>query len=405
MGPPVCTLALEPAEHPMGFTESGGLVVTTKPSLNGRRRFGIWDAVTGGKRHDLVGPLARANDAVSLPQGVIVGLVPAEDEDATSIEVLDLASGQRRTLECNCKRVLTIHDDRPWVALSESGPLSAPTTVKVFDFRTGELVLECIAKPGARRLFHCQFTEGDELLLISGDPENDPTADVSMEIARYSTTRGELERRNVVQRRSIGPPVRGGRAVGSRVTGRLGQVEVAEIMTGRILFRSADLSQRITEDWSLPVFLSATGRRLLNTSGSLWSVDDGRAVWRESLIDGYIDQEPTTRAFLVLEHWHPVLEWLYLSEEPSSRAVRDMENGAVRRRYQGTSEYWQGMLRTASADGRRFVDSEGNVYQPSLANWPLLVCCQTILALPLILLWAALRWRCHRRLRLATPAP
>jgi len=39
---------------------------------------------------------------------------------------------------------------------------------------------------------------------------------------------------------------------------------------------------------------------------------------------------------------------------------------------------------------------------PLPVNWPLLTLCQTILALPLILLWAALRWRRNRRLRLVS---
>jgi len=80
-------------------------------------------------------------------------------------------------------------------------------------------------------------------------------------------------------------------------------------------------------------------------------------------------------------------------------AVRDMESGTVRRRFQGTSAYWPGMLTTVSADGHRLVDPKGNVYEPSNANWPLLAICQTILALPLILLWLALLWRRKRRER------
>jgi hypothetical protein len=401
MEQPVFSLALEADEHPLGFTDGGRLVVTTQDPANGRRRFGIWDARTGEKRHDLVGPLVRCNDAISLRQGLVVGFVPVADSDATAVEVLDLASGLRRELEGDSERVLTIHEARPWVALSDAGPLGKTTKVSVFDIQTGRLLLTCSGKPDARWLFHCQFTEGDEILLFSGDPLNDPLADVSLEVGRFSVGRGELERRQVVLKRSIAPPVRGGRAVGKLVTSRTGQVEVAEVMTGRIVFRSADHLQRASgnEDWSMPVKLSVTGRRLLNTAGSLWSLDEGRTVWTESPIDQYVDQEPTPETFLVWEDWQPVLKWFRLSLEATSMAVRDMESGTVRRRFQGTSAYWPGMLTTVSADGHRLVDPKGNVYEPSNANWPLLAICQTILALPLILLWLALLWRRKRRER------
>jgi hypothetical protein len=48
------------------------------------------------------------------------------------------------------------------------------------------------------------------------------------------------------------------------------------------------------------------------------------------------------------------------------------------------------------------ADLRGVVYRYPTVNWPLLALCQTILALPLVLLWAMLRWR---RMRMASAMP
>jgi len=58
-----------------------------------------------------------------------------------------------------------------------------------------------------------------------------------------------------------------------------------------------------------------------------------------------------------------------------------------------------------SEDGAFAANGDGSVYLGWSVNWPLLALCQTILALPLVLLWAVLRWWQKRRLRLASVAP
>jgi len=58
-----------------------------------------------------------------------------------------------------------------------------------------------------------------------------------------------------------------------------------------------------------------------------------------------------------------------------------------------------------SEDGAFAASVTGNVYLGHSVNWPLLALCQAILALPLILFWAILRWRRKRRLRLERVSP
>jgi hypothetical protein len=59
----------------------------------------------------------------------------------------------------------------------------------------------------------------------------------------------------------------------------------------------------------------------------------------------------------------------------------------------------------ADSAGTLLVNDDGSVYRlPPGANWDLLAVCQTILALPLVLTWLAVRWWRKRRLRLAGAA-
>src|SRR5262245_44330804 len=57
-----------------------------------------------------------------------------------------------------------------------------------------------------------------------------------------------------------------------------------------------------------------------------------------------------------------------------------------------------------SADGTKIVEYHEDACVrrfPPRVDWSLLAICQTILALPLVLLWTVLRWRRMRRTRLA----
>lgn len=58
-----------------------------------------------------------------------------------------------------------------------------------------------------------------------------------------------------------------------------------------------------------------------------------------------------------------------------------------------------------NADQTLLGDSDGLIYEYPKVNYPLLALCQTILALPLVLLWSGLRWRRKRRRRLARVSP
>ena len=59
---------------------------------------------------------------------------------------------------------------------------------------------------------------------------------------------------------------------------------------------------------------------------------------------------------------------------------------------------WTALPERISSDGVLWLTSDFNIFTVPSPNWPLLALCQSILALPLILLWAMLRWRRKRRM-------
>jgi hypothetical protein len=90
----------------------------------------------------------------------------------------------------------------------------------------------------------------------------------------------------------------------------------------------------------------------------------------------------------------------YLKDDWRTIVMVERGTGAVFKRF-----WWTDFMKLEfeSADGTLVAGNQGAIYHAPPVNWPILALCQTILALPLIMLWAVLRWRRQRRL-LATTA-
>lgn len=106
------------------------------------------------------------------------------------------------------------------------------------------------------------------------------------------------------------------------------------------------------------------------------------------------------RRFGVMEFWTiSVGTW---STTPQTFSLRSMSDARM------VGRLWERPLVCSSA-GELCVDGDNNfqkVYELlPRANYPLLALCHSILALPLVLLWAFLRWRRIRRHRLANVQP
>jgi hypothetical protein len=96
------------------------------------------------------------------------------------------------------------------------------------------------------------------------------------------------------------------------------------------------------------------------------------------------------------DHW--VTPWK-IPWEWQTVAIRDAYGRVVEREW---AIQWNDH---ESSDGAFVADDKGTVYRHAAVNYRLLTLCQTILALPLVLLWAILRWRRKRKLRLASVQP
>jgi hypothetical protein len=90
----------------------------------------------------------------------------------------------------------------------------------------------------------------------------------------------------------------------------------------------------------------------------------------------------------------------YLKDDWRTIVMVERGTGTVLKRF-----WWTDFMKLEfeSADGTLVAGNQGAIYHAPPVNWPILALCQTILTLPLIMLWAVLRWRRQRRL-LATTA-
>ena len=134
-------------------------------------------------------------------------------------------------------------------------------------------------------------------------------------------------------------------------------------------------------------------------AGALREVGKGRVLWRagtsETLVEGVDDR------FLVRERWHESWKRWLPRLQYESFAHRSMETGKLLCR---TPVGAGCVTRRCNASRTLAVLDDGAVHPyPPRVNWLLLALCQSILALPLVLLWAILKWRRCRRLAEAAP--
>jgi hypothetical protein len=132
----------------------------------------------------------------------------------------------------------------------------------------------------------------------------------------------------------------------------------------------------------------------------VWRVDG--LPWRKGdAEDLYLHDGDS--AFYVVERWHHWWNGLEPEARFTTMALRSVQSGDLICRT--TYDQWIERENTNAA-ATLGVKSDGTVHSlPHRVNWPLLALCHSILALPIVLLWAVLRWRRKRRLRLASLAP
>jgi len=148
-----------------------------------------------------------------------------------------------------------------------------------------------------------------------------------------------------------------------------------------------------------PPVLAASGRRVLESpAGTLFDVASGAALWRAGSHETLV-LPADSNSFVVREDWSRLWSRFLPGLPYATLACRSVETGKLLRRTPSDLLLADQRLNAA---GTLTVLKNGDVRRlPLRVNWPLVAFCQTILALPLILLWMVLRWRRKRQLRLA----
>jgi hypothetical protein len=129
---------------------------------------------------------------------------------------------------------------------------------------------------------------------------------------------------------------------------------------------------------------------------SIYEVGTGRILWRthpfESVTNSHGEDD-----FLVEEKWHELWAKWFPNLKFETVACRSLEDGSLINR---TAAEKPIQSRFSNVSRTLIAFSDGRVHRlPFLVDWNLLALCQTILALPLILLWAVLRLRRRRAAR------
>jgi len=359
--PCIAKLSFSSPERSLGFTDGDYLLATLRWAANdagGETRCSVWNVDDQRRLHDLDWPFHWSRELVAPGHGVFIGNRRGTGPKQGALTLYDLRTGEWRRIGPEYWHVEAIHSTLPLAAIDERPDDDNAERVLVLDFRTGQRILEWTNPPapeGRVYIQECQFLDGDELLITAFNFFGVNSIHTRWQIHRVSLSRGELTKLYFVKERcAIKLPMQGGRLLSRILRGNEYVIEVLEFPSGRIVFSSAgapvsDLTESKNE-WDSRAVLSASGRRIMTSEGTLWDVDAGRRIWRKSRTDVGIEAHQSAGVFSVDEDWQPLLDLVGIkgTSLPATTAIRDLETGALCYRHWGTD-----FLHCASLDGKR----------------------------------------------------
>jgi len=131
------------------------------------------------------------------------------------------------------------------------------------------------------------------------------------------------------------------------------------------------------------------------SSGGLFEVGTGRTIWKASAAE-YVEKADAD-SFEVNENWDELWKNRFPNFKYQTRSRRSLETGRVLYRMESSIHFEP---RNINAARTLLLLADGSVHHwPLQIDWKALAICQAILALPLVLLWGALRWRRRRAAR------
>jgi len=406
----VCRLDLAPEERPLCFLNGGADFATvTEGSENSPSVVHVWDVASGRLSRTVEGPLAGVSTPRSWPFVVTSNQFrphrPAADHNE-DVAILDLRSGAWTTLPVRDTDFAVFHRRRPW-CISRAGDDGA-SELTVIDLDAKRVLFRWRARDRAYGV----ASVGQPLFL--GDDRVAIPVKRSPSLLQWREFQ-TLEIWWVTQ--SDRPPLvledlevpygaeasaDGMRIAWSAFRERLDKrFEVFDVNLGRIIFpKDRPGPEEWVRHFGRRAAISSDGRSILNFGSNpgedqLFDVDTEEVRWRAERNERAFITELESDRFLTFENWsftlfgkeHELFNWV----------VRSLKDGSLLFRC------WEAPfdpLQVPAAGGHFFVRKTNEIQLlPYRTDWRLLALCQSVLALPLILLWLALFWRRKRRER------
>jgi len=402
----VGSVLLELGEKPLGFIPGEALFLTGTQGRDGRSPVVRVRDAEGRVAREYICPLPDGTPAFDGKRGVC----EYHYGDArVGASYLDLRTETWVSLPAEADGTPSHHPSQPW-ALFWRGPQGeSPESVVVVDLTTGRFVFHWSPPPESRNI-----QVGARPFFIAEDGVGVPTSKSKALPSEANQSRdcleiwtiGETKKSWVIPNIAVGddPTCSAGRVAWRHENFIPKSVDVLDLAAARIVFtHPPEGARRVVGRGETPVqqtYLSADGQSvLLLAPPSLWQIETGRLLWSAQANESIASDQPELDAFEVREKW----ELPGASIKAATYAVRTLPTGQLLYRCFG-----QTLGNRNSIDlgvGLTYDCGQRAIRRfPPKMNWPLLALCQTILALPLVLLWAALRWRRKRRLRLVGAA-
>ena len=426
-GAPVCKLTLRPAERLLGFIPKEAKVVTLEDERTRPIQVRVYDGRTGELRQTISWSAVILRDtdrAISLRHGVLLAEEGPRGDGQDGLPppaMLNFRTGVWTSLPLSKIADVKFADHSPralFTFVAESQPTNRPKPA-FFDFfrpaeRRGEVrQVSVIDLTNPRVLFQwapkvddgwhgelsgSPFFIGDDAVGIptygklqvwSLATPSDPPRDFANLHTEFGGTTVSTSKRFAWRTLGVTPST----------------VDVFDLERCKLILSKPPNEERklipggTTGGWPDPV-LSDDDRTVMDVMGrKLYDIESGRELWSPQ------PSEELTRVwkegmFQVFEKW-PALSPLW-NEEKETVAFRDLKTGrTLFRRWS-----WIPDRDWIDVENGLFVDHDGSVLRyPGQVRWPIIILVQSILALPLIILWAVLRWRRKRRVRLARVQP
>jgi hypothetical protein len=404
LGAVVATVGQARYESFVGFIDGSQVLVgqtSTRQRFSGATR--LLDAPSGVTIRELPWPIGSIFPLVDMHHGVTFGSFPRSPENSASGTVkgyLYLITGTVVELVGCGDSEPAFHPRKPWAKFQSD--TKTCSNVTVFDVQSGRLLFQRDLKSEQpKSICYASFFVGDDRVALACRRTQDTSqsTQATFFVELWTINSGGCSR-TLIDGLAVGIDRSASRT--GRVGWLSGEFVVYDFDDRRVLF-SIPLDKPKPQRGfrprdSISPVLSLDGRSILDVNaGKLWDVDDARVRWaceaNSEIIWTKTIQE--RHRFQVRELWEfgawpwSVAYYLY--------AVRDLGTGSL-------------IYRSREPIHEQFVSSDGRLYFtgghirefPLRVNYPLLALCQTILALPLVLLWAMLRWR---RMRMASAMP